>query len=141
MVPYEIIVRGNCKTRFARNPNPTKKSSNLAANGALQLPPINKLPLSISTLYIFVPRVQDGEAFRRDFNSQDRLENAFLRIKIAHQGLSAWRRGAKMYKVESMHNLGLKSQVLEVVDDLLDPLPDTRFSEVNDQAMFYPCQP
>ena len=53
-----------------------------------------------SALYIFVLRVQDGEAFRRNFNSQDRLENAFLRIKIAHQGLSAWRRGAKMYKVE-----------------------------------------
>ena len=53
-----------------------------------------------SDLYIFAPRIQDRELFRRNFNAQDRLRTAFLRIKITHQELSAWRRGAKMYKAE-----------------------------------------
>jgi hypothetical protein len=41
-----------------------------------------------------------GKAFRRNFNSQDRLEYAFLRIKIASEGLTNSNRGLKMYKVE-----------------------------------------
>jgi hypothetical protein len=51
-------------------------------------------------LYIFVPFILDRDAFRRNFNSRDRLEYAIPGIKITHQGISAGRKGAKMYKVE-----------------------------------------
>src|SRR5277367_2413809 len=58
------------------------------------------LRLVTSTLYILVLFILDRDGFRRNFNSQDRLEYAFLGIKIAHQGIPAGRKSAKMYKVE-----------------------------------------
>src|SRR5271170_5734372 len=65
----------------------------------------------ISTLYILVLFILDRDGFRRNFNSQDRLEYAFLGIKIAHQGIPAGRKSAKMYKVECRSLRGIFSRL------------------------------
>lgn len=40
------------------------------------------------------------DAFRRNFNSRDRLEYAIPGIKITYQGIPIQKEGPKMYKVE-----------------------------------------